>query len=391
MTNFLDLIDETLELGLTAETRWFRADVSRGLELRDGHPQVDREAGIITGYAVLTKGPALGHHVQIDDTTLEQVVTLGNATTLGIKSRFDHPNASNTSMGTFLGRTKNFRRVGDRVLADLHLSKSAKEAPQGDLYTYVLGLAERDPSAFGASIVFEGEQEYLTGPNGERTKDATGQPLPGLARVTKLLASDVVDEPAANPDGFFQHGSSLASKITAFLNRWAQQSLLPQLRAGMALSQPSEVSMPDATATITQAQVELARAEGQREGQQAERARVAAVQKAFTAVWGDAAPAEERTVLDGCLALGAAAEDAEKTFKLRKLAQLAAAAPPSAGGGEDRTAEKQIDLSALPLEERVKAEWEQNLNGLRDEFAAMGAYLAFARAQAAGQVKILQK
>lgn len=382
-----DALDAALGLGLEAEQRWFRADVSRGIELKEGKPSVDRENGVIYGYSVITKGPALGHGMEIDEKTLGQVVQLGNQAKMGIKARFDHPNASNTSMGTFLGRTKNFRKAGDRVIGDLYLSESAKEAPQGDLYTYVLGLAERDPQAFGASIVFEGKSEFQIEEDGTRKKDAQGKPLPALARVEKLLASDIVDEPAANAGGLFSQEQSLASKITVFLNRWAQHDLLPQLSAVLATTTKGDHMSEQVGHTAEQ--LAAAKSEGLQAGIHAERERVAGIQKSFSAVWGEQPPASECKIRDGFIELGTGVEDATRMFKERKLTVLTDAAPQSAGGGSE-TVQTTVDLSKLPLEDRFKAEWDKSPN-LRAEFGSLSVYLAFQKASDNGQVKILKK
>lgn len=381
MNGLAAALDQALDLGLAGDERWFRADVCTGIELREGKPPVDREAGIIYGYSVITKGPALGHDMEIDETTLAQVVELGNKAKLGIKSRFDHPNASSTSMGTFLGRTKNFRLSGARVLGDLHLSDAAKDAPQGDLHHYVLGLAENDPQAFGASMVFEGKSELQLEEDGTRKKDAQGNPLPRLARVETLLASDVVDDPAANPGGMFHRGiDSLSAKCTAFLNRWAAHDLLPQLQAFLASHKEdsmSESATPKETA-LSQADVDAAK----KAGEKAERDRI-------TGIFAAMLPGQEALAKD-LIELGATIEEATKTFKLRKLAEITNAAPTSAGGGSD-TQTTSTDLSALPVDERCKAEWEQNVKGVRDEFTSLPAYLAFSKAEARGGIRILTK
>lgn len=380
MNELAAALDQALDLGLAGEERWFRADVCRGIELREGTPAVDRDAGIIYGYSVITKGPALGHDMEIDDKTLTQVVELGNQAKRGIKSRFDHPNASSTSMGTFLGRTKNFRLSGARVLGDLHLNDAAKEAPQGNLHNYVLGLAQNDPHAFGASIVFEGKSEFQLEEDGTRKKDAEGKPLPRLARVETLLASDVVDDPAANPGGLFHAGSeSLATKITAFLNRWAVNDFLPRLQALTAAHKEDAMSTETPIQTLSQADVEAARATGQK----AERERVSGVLAA-------ALPGQE-TLAKELIDLGATVDEAARAFKLRKLTQLTESAPPTAGGGAETPPAQKPDLSKLPLDDRCKVEWDTNEGGVREEFDTLSQYLAFKRAEAAGQVKILKK
>lgn len=377
------VIDQALDLGLAGEGRWFRADVSRGIELREGHPSVDRAAGIIRGYSVITKGPALGHDMQVDQKTLEQVVALGNQSTVGIKTRFDHPNASNTSMGTFLGRTKNFRLSGDRVIGDLHLSESAKEAPRGDLYTYVMGLAENDPQAFGASIVFKpGRAEAQLDTDGTQKKDAQGKPLPKLARIEVLLASDIVDEPAANAGGLFEQGDGLASKVTSYLNRWAQHDLLPQLQALMGIHKEALIMSTEPTVsketTLSQGDVDAARLAGQN----SERERV-------TGIFSAMLPGQDALAKE-LIALGATVEEAAKAFKLRKLSEITQAAPNSAGGGSEDQAVITTDLSALPIDDRCKAEWDQNVGGVRDEFTSLVAYTAYAKADARGGIRQLQ-
>ena len=376
MNDVATVLDQVLELGLDGEQRWFRADVTRGIELRDGQPSIDRQKGIIYGYAVITKGPALGHNMTIDDKTLEQVVSLGNKKEFGVKSRFDHPSASNTSMGTFLGRSKQFRRAGDRVLADLHLSESAKEAPQGDLFTYVLGLAERDPQAFGASIVFEGKSEFLLNEDGTRKTDDKGKPLPALARVETLLASDVVDEPAANPDGLFERGDSLAAKVSAFLNRWSADN--PQL-AAVTQSFTRMEELMEEIKTAQQALSDEDRKKAHDAGMQAERARVVGILAAQL-------PGQEKLSAQ-LIELGATVEEAAKAFKLSKLTELTSDAPKTAGGGNDERS-KTVDFSNLPLEERCKAEWESKPE-LRKEFLSLGGYIAFE--QNKHNIRILSK
>jgi hypothetical protein len=45
--------------------------------------RVDRENKIIRGYSVMSLGEAKGHGFAVDETTLEQLVSLGNAALAG--------------------------------------------------------------------------------------------------------------------------------------------------------------------------------------------------------------------------------------------------------------------------------------------------------------------
>ena len=182
---------------------WFRSSASyakRGT--------VDREKGAIFGVSVNTVGEAKGHGVHLEQSFVERVAELGNAEKNGLKARFGHPSMCSTALGTLLGRFRNFRVEGEQVLADLFLSNSAKETPSGDLYNYVLGLAESESDMFGTSIVFTVGEEYQL-ENDDKT----------YVTCEKLHACDVVDDPAANPDGLFSafNQSALSAQVTEFL------------------------------------------------------------------------------------------------------------------------------------------------------------------------------
>lgn len=198
----------------------FRATPARG-----GKPRVNREggmygAGLITGAAAITRGEALGHNAWVDSFAIDQVVELGNRASKGIKVRFTHPGLSADGMGSQLGRMKNFRREGDRAIGDIHFSRSSRKTPDGDLGTYVMDLADEDPEAFGMSIVFDQDveaQNKFAEEHGDEdgrfsTPDDDNSENYRHIRLAKLFASDVVDEPAANPAGLFRAGHEIADE-----------------------------------------------------------------------------------------------------------------------------------------------------------------------------------
>lgn len=206
-----------------------RLEITRGI--KTGKAGVDRNydddkyKGVIRGVAVMTKGNVKdSREWEIDDTTLDQIVSSGNAhKNMGLKSRFGHPNMSDTALGTFLGRMQNFYKDGDIARADLYISKTAYETPEGNLAAYVLGLAEKDPDAFGTSVVLgDFDLENLTEDDGTPKNGENGEDLPPALRVNSLMAVDVVDDPAANNSlfgKFFNSSVELSAKATEFLNK----------------------------------------------------------------------------------------------------------------------------------------------------------------------------
>jgi hypothetical protein len=172
---------------------------------------IDRELGIIQGVTIARVGPAKGHNGFVDRTFLLQIVDNAASKPAGIKARFGHPNMCSQALGTYLGRFKNYSYSGDQVKADLHLDDTAKNTPSGDLYNYVLDMAEKNPDMFGASIVFEiGESVFLE-------EDVDGEKIEKeYFRLKELRATDIVDEPAAT-DGLFS-ANTFPGIATQFLD-----------------------------------------------------------------------------------------------------------------------------------------------------------------------------
>lgn len=209
---------------LKSAPRFFRSPIARGLAAGDGSP-IDRTggdygAGLIRGFAVITRGEALGHYSWCDATFLSQVADAINAGD-GVRVRFTHPDMSSDGIGRKLGRVRNGRLDGDVVRGDLHFSKTSHATPEGDLASYVMNLAEEDPDLFGASIVFEhdyeAEDEFIIDHGGFgafESDDADNVKNLPHNRLRELRATDVVDEPAANPAGMF-HATEIPAEADA--------------------------------------------------------------------------------------------------------------------------------------------------------------------------------
>lgn len=143
---------------------------------------IDEAAGIVRDVAVITVGPALGHGLHVDATTLEQVKACAEQYQNGIKVKMNHDGGA----GDIVGFLTNFRVTGDRLLADLNLLKSSSRR------AYILEIAATIPDTFGLSIAFSGPVEDV----GELR----------MARCIEIYSADLVSEPAANPTGLFDVG-----------------------------------------------------------------------------------------------------------------------------------------------------------------------------------------
>jgi hypothetical protein len=166
--------------------------------LRRGPSRVDRDNNVIYGATLIQAGPLNDGDSRpwfIDDVSLSQVLSLvGLDSPRGTKARWTHPNMSSDGLGKYLGRWRNPRMSSDgqSVLADLHLANVADYDGRRE---YVLTMAAEHPDAFGVSLF-----PVLDRAEMERLQTADGkQPM----RFKRIIAGDVVDEPAATRGGFF--------------------------------------------------------------------------------------------------------------------------------------------------------------------------------------------
>lgn len=146
---------------------------------------VDAAKGIIYGVSLITSGiTAKGHDLEVDDTTLEQMLSCAEKKKK-IPVKWNHK----TGADAISGYIKNFRIEGRKLVGDWHLLKSHER------YQHALELATEMPECLGLSTSFRGKDEEI----GERK----------FARCSDLVSADLVASPAANPNGFFETGSGL--------------------------------------------------------------------------------------------------------------------------------------------------------------------------------------
>ncbi|MGD9850119.1 MAG: hypothetical protein AB7T38_02510 [Nitrospirales bacterium] len=391
-----ELIEHLIdELKLDKAKNNYRSQYAVGIERADEvggvtKTGVDKNDRVIYGVAVATEGPALGHGIDLDQTFLEQLTEAGNAVKSGIKARFDHPNPCVRSMGTTVGRFKQFRKTGPVVRADLHLLKAAEKSPDGNFPEYLMELAVEDPQSFGTSIVFSGKEEYLLEPDGTRKKGEDGQPLRPRARLEKLDAADVVDQPAANPNGVFHALSrdTFIGKFTAFLDRYLELKGLP---LQPSLSPQSETHEKENSAMGNEPNSPPP-ADDRKELIKAERARLSAINK-YGKIFevGEDKIANfiesDQSMLQILMGM---IDDAEtRQFFNRKTAlQLIETAPnPSAGGPTDPGATTSASAKPAPTKDVIDmspAEWEAHCQAefeaskdLQHEFMEWAIYWAF--------------
>lgn len=204
------------------EVRRFDVDYMAFSSGSEESSKIDKEggrfkSGLIQNVSIIKKGDALGHGMFIDDVFLAQVADSIGVD--GIKARFTHPHMSSDGAGTFLGKGFGGFVEGDKVLADLHFSKTSRKTPKhGDLGGYVMEMGEETPDCIGLSIAFRfdpAEENNFVEEHTEKGEFKSPDPMNKNnyphARLKRLLAVDVVDSPAANDDGLFSAENNFLS------------------------------------------------------------------------------------------------------------------------------------------------------------------------------------
>lgn len=218
--------------------------------------RVDPKEKILFGAQVAMLGEAKGHGMLLDDTTLNQIVDLGNAKPNGVKVRFGHPSMCTPAIGTFLGVRKNFVRDGDYVRADLYMSKAADP----DKAKHVIDMAMYAPDQIGNSVVVTCDLEYQTDEHGNIRKDEDEHDLLPVMRVTALEAVDVVDQPAAG-DGMFaepvEDVNLSARTIIELRDAMDKPGFLERVRSFLGIQEQPEPATADSDVSAKEVSMEL--------------------------------------------------------------------------------------------------------------------------------------
>lgn len=218
-------------------SRWFKSD---GISLEESN--VDFEAGIIKNVILCEVGEAKGHGLHLEQEFIDSLHAYAlKHHKVGMKARFGHPSMSNESLGTEMGRFKNFQLDGSLIRADLHLFESANLSPNNPgIKDWMLNMADEDANAIMCSIVFQPASLYQYDVKGNQQevswdmwdgvwvpKDPKAKLVKGAKTYPKLKAfthTDIVDEGAATSKLFSAqfNQDKFGVIATEFLNEYPQ-------------------------------------------------------------------------------------------------------------------------------------------------------------------------
>lgn len=175
--------------------------------------RIDTEKGVIYGVVLAQEG-LNKNGTYFSERFLNELKAKGDERGY-IKARFGHPTMCNNSLGSYIGRYKNFRVEDGKIFGDLFLDDITKDTNvEGrgiTMFDYIMRMAQGNSEMFGNSIVILANyvtEEYEE--NGEK-KEADGHEL------VEWISSDLVDDPAAT-DSLFHSSNDLGVRFAEFLD-----------------------------------------------------------------------------------------------------------------------------------------------------------------------------
>ena len=149
-----------------------RAQFNSLPNFNSSNTNVDRENDVLKNICIVNFGKNKNDSY-FNEKFISDLVAKGNAQSQGVKSRFGHPSMCATSLGTYIGRYKNFNIQNGNCFADLYLDQITKktqvEGKGITMYDYIMDMSENNPDMFGNSIVVSCflEDENITNENGD--------------------------------------------------------------------------------------------------------------------------------------------------------------------------------------------------------------------------------
>ena len=194
-----------------------RAQFNSLPNFNSSNTNVDRENDVLKNICIANFGKNKNDSY-FNEKFISDLVAKGNAQSQGVKSRFGHPSMCATSLGSYIGRYKNFNIQNGNCFADLYLDpitkKTQVEGKGISMYDYIMDMSENNPDMFGNSIVVScfWEDENITNENGDT------ETVESLI-LQEFVSSDLVDDPAATDALFSSNKNDLGLIVTQFLDQ----------------------------------------------------------------------------------------------------------------------------------------------------------------------------
>lgn len=192
----------------------------------------DAKDGVFRGVSIITEGPAKGHGMLVDATTIDQVKTCAAKFKNGVKVKADHWSGISQILGRITGLKVDAEADRIKLRGDLDLFNKLRDRE------YYIELLTTLPDSVGLSISFYGTREEIDGFD--------------FARCEELRSIDLVDEPAANSGLFARGGFDTPPRPAMKLNLSA--ALTPEVLD----KQIEGASMTDAFAALKKSTVDFA-------------------------------------------------------------------------------------------------------------------------------------
>lgn len=176
-------------------------------------------SGGFSNVSLMTGGiEAIGHGIYIDDKTLDGAMKSLEGKSL--RSYLKHDGAGGDRLGNEIGFFSGIYKEGQKLKAKTFEFLDSFKADAKATYEKLVELAQKVPDQFGVSLVLEYKPVWVMG-NGEEFNARLGEPAPAGAvrpvpsvRISNVVSADLVQRPAANPNGLLSVDGPRTSKVS---------------------------------------------------------------------------------------------------------------------------------------------------------------------------------
>ncbi len=188
----LELVNERLEYEQKDGPQRITFQVQAG--------DVDRESATIKGVTIIEIGEARGHRMMISERTLQSVLEILENKML--PAYVSHSGAQSDRLMQEIGAFSEFYQADGKIRAGQFEALPSFREHEPERFDRLFDLAEKMPSTFGISIVFEGAL-YWEGAEGDTPFDGFADRPEGATwevptiNPTRIFSADFVDTPAA--------------------------------------------------------------------------------------------------------------------------------------------------------------------------------------------------
>jgi len=205
------------------------------------------DASGFANVSLITGGiEAAGHGLYIDDKSIDDAMRLLLGKSL--RAYLKHDGAGSDRLGQEIGFFSGIYREGNKIKAKSFEFLESFKREAGATYEKLVELAQKVPDQFGVSLVLEYRPVWVLA-DGSEISAALGDSAPSGAlrsspsmRIANVMSADLVQRPAANPNGLLSAVDAPATLQTPIMTTETKPETVAAPDAAALAAKDSEIA-----------------------------------------------------------------------------------------------------------------------------------------------------